>query len=210
MKAIIFFSNNWEWSGGFQQYLIWNGVDQQQMADDKTDLGRTARHRRKILFVQGMQIEGYDRQIEFVLSRTSKILRQKIHRRSDDHGMGRSPTNHAQCGPRRTTITQGCIAATTAVYQSLSTRTISSPSATKAGSAPRASSSIETGPRRPKYRLSDDPHLAEELGLVSRTVRWQKITRRWTKKRERYIDDNVAVAVNTGQTFGHRGIRTAA
>ncbi|MEZ5346571.1 MAG: beta-mannosidase [Pyrinomonadaceae bacterium] len=27
MKAVIFFSNNWEWSGGFQQYLIWNGVE---------------------------------------------------------------------------------------------------------------------------------------------------------------------------------------
>jgi mannan endo-1,4-beta-mannosidase len=26
MKAVIFFSNNWEWSGGFQQYLIWNNV----------------------------------------------------------------------------------------------------------------------------------------------------------------------------------------
>ena len=26
MKAVIFLSNNWEWSGGFQQYLIWNHV----------------------------------------------------------------------------------------------------------------------------------------------------------------------------------------
>ena len=26
MKAVIFISNNWEWSGGFQQYLIWNGL----------------------------------------------------------------------------------------------------------------------------------------------------------------------------------------
>lgn len=26
MRAVIFISNNWEWSGGFQQYLIWNGV----------------------------------------------------------------------------------------------------------------------------------------------------------------------------------------
>ena len=25
MKAIIYFSNNWEWSGGFLQYLNWNG-----------------------------------------------------------------------------------------------------------------------------------------------------------------------------------------
>ncbi len=26
MRAVIFISNNWEWSGGFQQYLIWNKV----------------------------------------------------------------------------------------------------------------------------------------------------------------------------------------
>jgi mannan endo-1,4-beta-mannosidase len=26
MKAVIFFSNNWEWSGGFLQYLHWNGL----------------------------------------------------------------------------------------------------------------------------------------------------------------------------------------
>lgn len=25
MKAVVFLSNNWEWSGGFQQYLTWNG-----------------------------------------------------------------------------------------------------------------------------------------------------------------------------------------
>ncbi|HEX8294585.1 MAG TPA: DUF4126 family protein [Pyrinomonadaceae bacterium] len=25
LKAVIFLSNNWEWSGGFQQYLAWNG-----------------------------------------------------------------------------------------------------------------------------------------------------------------------------------------
>jgi mannan endo-1,4-beta-mannosidase len=26
MRAVIYISNNWEWSGGFQQYLIWNDV----------------------------------------------------------------------------------------------------------------------------------------------------------------------------------------
>ncbi len=25
LKGVVFLSNNWEWSGGFQQYLIWNG-----------------------------------------------------------------------------------------------------------------------------------------------------------------------------------------
>src|SRR5882672_1664749 len=26
MKAVVFLSNNWEWSGGFLQYLNWNGL----------------------------------------------------------------------------------------------------------------------------------------------------------------------------------------
>ena len=26
MKAVLYLSNNWEWSGGFLQYLNWNGI----------------------------------------------------------------------------------------------------------------------------------------------------------------------------------------
>lgn len=37
MKAVIFFSNNWEWSGGFQQYLIWNNkISEKWLADKPT------------------------------------------------------------------------------------------------------------------------------------------------------------------------------
>lgn len=35
MTAVIFLSNNWEWSGGFQQYLLWNGLEPRRFFTDK-------------------------------------------------------------------------------------------------------------------------------------------------------------------------------
>lgn len=37
MQAVIFLSNNWEWSGGFQQYLIWNKVISDEWLTKKPD-----------------------------------------------------------------------------------------------------------------------------------------------------------------------------
>jgi mannan endo-1,4-beta-mannosidase len=37
MRAVIFLSNNWEWSGGFQQYLIWNKVISDQWLTRKPE-----------------------------------------------------------------------------------------------------------------------------------------------------------------------------
>lgn len=37
MHAVIFLSNNWEWSGGFQQYLIWNGAISKDWLTQKPD-----------------------------------------------------------------------------------------------------------------------------------------------------------------------------
>lgn len=37
MKAVIYVSNNWEWSGGFQQYLIWNDVISKEWLTKKPD-----------------------------------------------------------------------------------------------------------------------------------------------------------------------------
>lgn len=37
MKAVIYVSNNWEWSGGFQQYLIWNDVISKEWLTTKPD-----------------------------------------------------------------------------------------------------------------------------------------------------------------------------
>src|SRR5437868_3182219 len=35
MKAVIFLSNNWEWSGGFQQYLMWSGLEPDEFQTKK-------------------------------------------------------------------------------------------------------------------------------------------------------------------------------
>src|SRR5438094_1723122 len=35
MKAVVFLSNNWEWSGGFQQYLMWNGLEPDEFQTKK-------------------------------------------------------------------------------------------------------------------------------------------------------------------------------
>ena len=37
MRAVIFVSNNWEWSGGFQQYLIWNNAISKEWLTNKPD-----------------------------------------------------------------------------------------------------------------------------------------------------------------------------
>lgn len=37
MRAVIFVSNNWEWSGGFQQYLIWNNEISKEWLNKKPD-----------------------------------------------------------------------------------------------------------------------------------------------------------------------------
>lgn len=37
MRAVIYVSNNWEWSGGFQQYLIWNEVISKEWLTKKPD-----------------------------------------------------------------------------------------------------------------------------------------------------------------------------
>ncbi|RYY96838.1 MAG: beta-mannosidase, partial [Chitinophagaceae bacterium] len=72
MKAVVFFSNNWEWSGGFLQYLRWNGV-----IDDST-------FRRKLSWDELRDVvsrfydctpckEDYQKHVDYVLARTNKV-----------------------------------------------------------------------------------------------------------------------------------------
>jgi len=44
MKAVIFLSNNWEWSGGFQQYLIWNNLVPKDQETRKLTISRCSSH----------------------------------------------------------------------------------------------------------------------------------------------------------------------
>jgi mannan endo-1,4-beta-mannosidase len=80
MKAVIFLSNNWEWSGGFQQYLMWNGLVDDEFKTKKP----TWDELRDIVarfYSCNACITGYKRQANLILGRKNKISRKKY---SDD------------------------------------------------------------------------------------------------------------------------------
>lgn len=76
MKAVIFFSNNWEWSGGFQQYLTWNNKVPKDMQTRKL----TWDEQRDIVS-QFYSCEpckrAYNEQLDLVMNRTNKYNRKK-------------------------------------------------------------------------------------------------------------------------------------
>lgn len=75
MKAIIYFSNNWEWSGGFLQYLNWNG----KIADSV--LKRKLSWDEMRDYVSGFYdctacISQYNNQLKLVVERTNSITKK--------------------------------------------------------------------------------------------------------------------------------------
>lgn len=76
LKAIIFFSNNWEWSGGFQQYLIWNN----KVPKDQETRKLTWDEQRDIVskFYSCAPCKtAYNEQVNLILNRTNKITKKK-------------------------------------------------------------------------------------------------------------------------------------
>lgn len=76
LKAIVFFSNNWEWSGGFQQYLIWNDL----VPDDQKTRKLTWDEQRDIVSkFYGCEPckRAYNEQVNLILNRTNKISGKK-------------------------------------------------------------------------------------------------------------------------------------
>src|SRR4030095_15976537 len=72
MKAVIFFSHNWEWSGGFLQYVIWRGVVPPEMRtrkltwDELRDMGAR-------FYVCRECRRDYLKHVNFVLDRPNTI-----------------------------------------------------------------------------------------------------------------------------------------
>jgi mannan endo-1,4-beta-mannosidase len=72
MTAVIFLSNNWEWTGGFQQYVDWNGLVPDELNgrplnwDELRDM--VAR-----FYVCAECKASYLKQVRFVMERTYKI-----------------------------------------------------------------------------------------------------------------------------------------
>ena len=71
MKAVIFFSNNWEWSGGFQQYLMWNGLVAEEYKSKKPDWDELRDIVAKFYSCEPCKA-GYRKQLDLVLGRTNK------------------------------------------------------------------------------------------------------------------------------------------
>lgn len=76
MKAVIYLSNNWEWSGGFLQYLNWNGLVADSVAirdlswDEMRDYGSK--------FYQCIPCnEAYQEQIKLIVNRTNTFTGKK-------------------------------------------------------------------------------------------------------------------------------------
>jgi mannan endo-1,4-beta-mannosidase len=76
MKAVIFFSNNWEWSGGFQQYLIWNGAIDRKWLTAKPSWDELRDVTAKFYSCEPC-ISAYRKQIEFILGRVNKYNKRK-------------------------------------------------------------------------------------------------------------------------------------
>ena len=72
MRAVIFLSNNWEWSGGFQQYLIWNGRLSDEWLTKKPSWDELRDNVAKFYSCRPC-ISAYRKQVEFVVSRRNSV-----------------------------------------------------------------------------------------------------------------------------------------
>src|SRR5688572_31604371 len=72
MKGVIFVSNNWEWSGGFQQYLIWNGLVPKDQETRKLTWDEQRDIVSKFYGCQKCK-ESYDRHLSLMVDRTNTV-----------------------------------------------------------------------------------------------------------------------------------------
>jgi len=72
MKAVIFLSNNWEWSGGFQQYLIWNHVISPDLLTRKPDWDELRDVVAKFYSCDAC-VAAYRKQVEYVVTHTNSV-----------------------------------------------------------------------------------------------------------------------------------------
>ena len=76
LKAVIFFSNNWEWSGGFQQYLIWNNRVPKDMQTRQLTWDELRDMVSKFYACVPCKA-AYNEQVNLVMNRTNKVTKKK-------------------------------------------------------------------------------------------------------------------------------------
>lgn len=76
MKAVIFLSNNWEWSGGFLQYLNWNNKLPDSILRRKLSWDEMRDYVSKFYACKSC-IEDYKKQLKFIINRTNSFSGKK-------------------------------------------------------------------------------------------------------------------------------------
>lgn len=76
MKAVIFLSNNWEWSGGFLQYLNWNGLIADSVLQRKLSWDELRDYVSRFYQCTSCN-ELYAAQVKLVVTRTNTITGKK-------------------------------------------------------------------------------------------------------------------------------------
>jgi mannan endo-1,4-beta-mannosidase len=72
MKAIVFLSNNWEWSGGFLQYLNWNGLIEDSVLKRKLSWDEMRDYVSRFYSCDPCK-KDYYKQVELVVKRVNSI-----------------------------------------------------------------------------------------------------------------------------------------
>ncbi|HEX8462013.1 MAG TPA: beta-mannosidase, partial [Segetibacter sp.] len=76
MKEIIFLSNNWEWSGGFLQYLRWNNKIADSVFRRKLSWDEQ-RDYTSMFYSCDPCIKSYNKQVQLIINRTNKFSKKK-------------------------------------------------------------------------------------------------------------------------------------
>lgn len=76
MKAVIFLSNNWEWSGGFLQYLNWNGLIADSVLRRKLSWDEMRDYVKNFYSCQSC-INQYNNQVKLIINRVNSITKKK-------------------------------------------------------------------------------------------------------------------------------------
>jgi mannan endo-1,4-beta-mannosidase len=76
MKAVIYLSNNWEWSGGFLQYLEWNGQIEDSVFRRKLDWDELRDYVSKFYDCENC-IADYLNQVKYIIGHTNSITHKK-------------------------------------------------------------------------------------------------------------------------------------
>jgi mannan endo-1,4-beta-mannosidase len=76
MKAVIYLSNNWDWSGGWLQYLNWNGLLADSLFKRKLSWDEMRDKVSRFYDCKGC-VADYDRQVRKLVGRTNSITHQR-------------------------------------------------------------------------------------------------------------------------------------